>query len=183
MTYIIAEVGGNHDGDLDQALSLIDEPLKDEKEILSNFNYRENLAVIHTDEEVMPNNKDVWSSWNSCLDNKNIKKNSLTYWLNILQNLKCEKNIFLTLNPFYEIPKSQIYKKVYFTHPYYDYDTLKYQNELISIISKQKSKLYESIISLKRKEDMWILRMGTFYGDTALNSRDEIKSDTRCNYH
>ena len=36
---------------------------------------------------------------------------------------------------------------------------------------------------LKRKEDMWILRMGTFYGDSALNSRDEIKSDTRCNYH
>ena len=30
---------------------------------------------------------------------------------------------------------------------------------------------------------MWILRMGTFYGDSALNSRDEIKSDTRCNYH
>ena len=30
---------------------------------------------------------------------------------------------------------------------------LKYQNELISNISKQKSKLYESIISLKRKED------------------------------
>ena len=36
---------------------------------------------------------------------------------------------------------------------------------------------------LKRKEDMWILRMGTFYGDSALNSRDEIKSDTRYNYH
>ena len=36
---------------------------------------------------------------------------------------------------------------------------------------------------LKRKEDFWILRLGTFYGDTALNFRDEIKSDTRYNYH
>ena len=35
---------------------------------------------------------------------------------------------------------------------------------------------------LKRKEDMWILRLGTFYGDSSLNHRDEIKSDTRCNY-
>ena len=36
---------------------------------------------------------------------------------------------------------------------------------------------------LKRKEDFWILRLGTFYGDTGLNFRDEIKSDTRYNYH
>jgi len=44
----------------DEALSLIEKPLKEEEEILSNFKYRENLAVIHTDEKVMPNNKDVW---------------------------------------------------------------------------------------------------------------------------
>jgi len=29
--------------------------------------------------------------------------NSLTYWLNLLQNLKCKENIFLTLNPYFEI--------------------------------------------------------------------------------
>ena len=35
----------------------------------------------------------------------------------------------------------------------------------------------------KALEDSWILRMGTFYGDGALNSRDEIQAKTRCNWN
>ena len=38
----------------DEALSIIDEPSYDEKDILSNFKYKKNLAVIHSDETVMP---------------------------------------------------------------------------------------------------------------------------------
>ena len=34
---------------------------------------------------------------------------------------------------------------------------------------------------LKRTEDMWILRLGTFYGETRLNSRDEIVSNVSGN--
>ena len=32
------------------------------------------------------------------------------YCLNLLEILKCEKNIFLTLNPYFEIDKSKILK-------------------------------------------------------------------------
>ena len=92
----------------DEALSLIHNPMDEEIKILSKFSYKENLAVIHTDENIMPKNKNVWSSWNSCLDHKNLKKNSLTYWLNLLQNIKCDKNIFLTLNPSTKIAEDKI---------------------------------------------------------------------------
>ena len=51
----------------DEALSIIDEPSDDEKSILSNFNYKKNLAVIHFDETVMPKKKINWSAWNTCL--------------------------------------------------------------------------------------------------------------------
>ena len=34
-------------------------------------------------------------------------------------------------------------------------------------------------IHLKDLEDRWILKMGTFYGDSGLNTRDEIKSKIR----
>ncbi len=121
----------------DEALSLIENPTKEEKIILSNFKYKKNLAVIHSDDSFMPQNKKAWSSWNSSISNKDIGKNSITYWLNLLQNLNIEKNIFLTLNPYYEISKNQIYKKVYFTHPYYDYEALKSQKELYSLQNKQ----------------------------------------------
>jgi len=121
----------------DEALSLIDNPLEEEKEILSNFSYKENLAVIHTDDKVMPRNKEVWSSWNSCINYNNIPINSITYWLNLLQNLKCKKNIFLTLNPFMKISEKKIIKKVKFTHPYFNQNCLDYQNKLDFLQNKK----------------------------------------------
>ena len=121
----------------DDALSLIDNPLKGENEILSNFNYKKNIAILHTDENVMPKNKKIWSSWNSKVDSKNINKNSVTYWLNLLQNLNINKNIFLTLNPFIKIDEKKIIKKIDFTHPYYNQETLVNQKKLNLIQNKQ----------------------------------------------
>ena len=89
----------------------------------------------------MPKNKKAWSSWNSSIDDKNVEKNSISYWLNLLQNLKCEQDIFLTLNPYFEIDKSKILKKVRFTHPYYDQKALDTQHEL-SKLQNQKDLLF-----------------------------------------
>ena len=121
----------------DQALSIIDEPTKDEEEILSTFKYKENIAVIHTDESIMPNNKDIWSSWNSSVDKNNVEKNSITYWLNLLQNLDFNKNIFLTLNPNFKINEDKILKKVNFTHPYFDQSALDNQDKLKNLQNKK----------------------------------------------
>ncbi len=114
----------------DEALSLIENPLEEEENILSNFKYKENFAVVHTDENIMPKNKKVWSSWNSHVKSESPNKNSLTYWLNLLQNLRCNENIFLTLNPTLQISENKILKKVKFTHPYFDQNTLDNQNKL-----------------------------------------------------
>ena len=119
-----------------EALALIDKPTEIEKKILSNFSYKENHAVLHFDESIMPKNKKTWSSWNSFVDPKNLNKSSLTYWLNLLQNLKCDENIFLTLNPFKDIPEEKIFKKIKFTHPYYDQNALDNQKNLKIIQNK-----------------------------------------------
>ena len=121
----------------DEALSIIDNPTDNEKKILSNFSYKENIAYIHTDESIMPKNKNVWSSWNSSIKKNEIEKNSITYWLNLLQNLKCEENIFLTLNPYFEIDQSKILKKVKFTHPYFDQTALDFQDQLKNLQNKR----------------------------------------------
>ena len=121
----------------DEALGLIEKPTLDELRILKNFKYRENMAIIHTDESMMPKNKKAWCSWNSSMHINNTDKTSVTYWINQLQNLNFEKNIFLTINPFSEIPKNKIYKKVKFTHPYYDSEALDHQNQLHLIQNKE----------------------------------------------
>ena len=89
----------------------------------------------------LPKNKKVWSSWNSSIDDNNLEKNSITYWLNLLQNLKCDQNIFLTLNPYFKIDEDKILKKVKFTHPYYDQKALDAQSELVKI-QNQKDLLF-----------------------------------------
>ena len=121
----------------DQSLSLLDDPSDDEKQILSNFSYKENIAVIHTDQNIMPNNKNVWSSWNSSIDKNNLENNSITYWLNLLQNLKFDQNIFLTLNPYLNIDENKILKKVKFTHPYFDQNALDNQINLKNLQNKR----------------------------------------------
>ena len=121
----------------DEALSIIDNPTNEEKEILSKFSYRENIAYIHTDKTAMPKNKKAWSSWNSSLKKDEVNKSSITYWLNLLQNLRCNENIFLTLNPYFEIDQSKILKKVKFTHPYFDQSALDHQRELQNLQNKR----------------------------------------------
>ena len=121
----------------DEALDIIENPSEEEKNILSNFKYKENIAIVHTDESIMPKNKKVWSSWNSHVNQENPNLNSLTYWLNLLQNLKCNENIFLTLNPTSPIVEKKILKKVKFTHPYFDQKALDFQNKLILLQNKK----------------------------------------------
>ena len=117
----------------DESLKIISDPSDQETQILNNFKYRKNTAIIHSDDISMPKNKKAWCSWNSSLDPDNKENSSVTYWLNQLQNLKISKNIFLTINPFFKIDPNKIYKEIDFTHPYYDENALKNQLKLSSI--------------------------------------------------
>ena len=118
----------------DEAKQMIEDKSEEETKILGSFQYKKNLAIIHSDEVVMPQKRFNWSAWNTSISKKN---SSVTYWLNLLQNFKINKNIFLTLNPFEQINKDKIIKKVEFTHPYYDHNTLKNQKNLHLIQNKK----------------------------------------------
>ncbi|MDC3201695.1 FAD-dependent oxidoreductase [Candidatus Pelagibacter sp.] len=120
----------------DESLKIISDITNKEREILSNFKYKPNKALIHSDENLMPLNKNAWCSWNSSLNPNNKEQSSVTYWLNQLQNLKTDKNIFLTINPFVEIASDKIYHKIDFTHPYYDEKALQNQSNLKTIQNK-----------------------------------------------
>ena len=120
----------------DQALSMIEAPDAIEKKILSNFKYKTNEAVIHEDINYMPKNNKAWCSWNSSIESENSEQNSITYWLNLLQNLNISKNIFLTLNPYLKIPEEKIIRRVQFTHPYFDQKAINSQKDLNLIQNK-----------------------------------------------
>ena len=120
----------------DQSLDLIKNPTDVEKNILGKFLYVSNNAVLHSDENLMPKNKKAWSSWNSITKND---KTCVTYWLNKLQNLNTEINYFLTLNPVQEIVANKKIKKINFTHPYFNSQNTKLQNDLKLLQGKKRT--------------------------------------------
>ncbi|MFL2887952.1 MAG: flavin-containing amine oxidoreductase [Pelagibacterales bacterium MED-G40] len=120
----------------DQSLEILKDSSEEEKRILSKFKYVSNVAILHTDERLMPKRKVAWSSWNSISQGN---QTCVTYWLNNLQNLKCDNNFFLTLNPIYKIHNSDIIKKINFTHPYFNLETLKLQKDLYLLQGKKRT--------------------------------------------
>ena len=48
----------------DEALALLEAPTEEERALLGAFRYSRNLAVLHTDESLMPSRRAVWSGWN-----------------------------------------------------------------------------------------------------------------------
>ena len=120
----------------DQSLEMIEEPTEDEKEILTKFSYVSNSAYLHIDDNLMPQRKSAWSSWNSITKEN---KTCVTYWLNKLQNLKTEKNYFLTLNPVEKISEENILKRVKFTHPYFNHENVTLQKDLHNLQGKKRT--------------------------------------------
>ena len=91
-----------------------------QKKILSLVDYQINDACLHTDASLMPKNKYNWSSWNFINTKDNISR--LTYWMNYLQNLKCKKNYFVSINSNNLINKNKIIKKIKYSHPVFKHN-------------------------------------------------------------
>ena len=123
----------------DQALELLDNPSKSEKEILSSIKYQKNNVLLHFDESILPKRKSTWSSWNFLLDNDSDKPVALTYNMNILQNLKCDETLCVSLNSDDHIDKSKIIKKIVYDHPLFTVDSLKAQSRKEEINGKNNS--------------------------------------------
>ena len=45
----------------DQALEILDSPSVDERRVLSQIRYQENVAILHTDSKIMPKSRRAWA--------------------------------------------------------------------------------------------------------------------------
>ena len=110
------------------------DPSDNEREVLSSIPYSKNEVTLHTDQSVMPKNKLSWAAWNYNIDNANDAPIALTYNMNILQNLKSDRTILVTLNDNGNINPNKILKKITYEHPLFSIESIEAQNkfELIS---------------------------------------------------
>jgi predicted NAD/FAD-binding protein len=101
----------------DQALAMLADADAEERSILGAFRYQPNHAVVHFDEAHMPKRRRAWSSWNHIGGDD---RAAATYWMNRLQNLDCERNIFVTINPVTPVRDDLMVAEFDYAHPMFD---------------------------------------------------------------
>lgn len=113
----------------DQALRILCDPSKEERNVLGSIPYQENHMVLHSDTSVMPTKKSAWASWNAVVPNGASNQCTVTYYMNKLQNLPTKRPFFVTLNPLHDIDKRLVWQERVYHHPIYSIDTLKAQQQ------------------------------------------------------
>ncbi|BFM50440.1 FAD-dependent oxidoreductase [Marinomonas sp. THO17] len=101
----------------DQALALLADPSRQERDILSAIPYRNNEVVLHTDTRLLPKAKLAWSSWNYHLGEEQNKPATLSYNMNILQHLDSDTTYVVTLNQTQMIDQNKILGRFNYAHP------------------------------------------------------------------
>jgi predicted NAD/FAD-binding protein len=101
----------------DQALRLLEDPSPLEREVLGAFPYRANDVTLHDDARAMPRLRKTWSSWNYHLDDEGRGGASVTYWMNRLQRLPPDRQLFVTLNRPDAVDPRRVVRRLAYEHP------------------------------------------------------------------
>lgn len=128
----------------DQALAMLEDPSPAERAALSAVAYRPNRAVLHADARQMPRRRACWSSWIYRADGPasgglaseepaDTAGVGVTYWMNRLQGIPDNDQMFVTLNPQSPIDPALIYDETSFDHPVFDAPALAAQERIAAM--------------------------------------------------
>lgn len=113
----------------DQALRILGvEATETEKEILSQFPYEKNIAVLHTDETVLPRSRRAWACWNYHVHKEDASKATVTYNMNILQGLESKETFCVTLNCSERVNPKKELRRISYHHPVFSKGRKNYQD-------------------------------------------------------
>ena len=108
----------------DQALHMLSDPSPAEREILGAIPYQPNETVLHTDASLLPRTRRAWASWNVHLPEQVDDRVTVTYDMNILQNLKAPETVCVTLNRSEAIDPERVILSQTYHHPVYTVETV-----------------------------------------------------------
>ncbi len=113
----------------------------EERSIVGSFRYAPNRAVVHSDPDLMPRHRSAWASWNAhgAVTKEAESPVSVTYWMNRLQALPGDRQVFVSLNPTIEPRLEHIIDEVSFSHPQFDAKSTRAQHELGLIQGKHRT--------------------------------------------
>ena len=111
----------------DQALALLAEPNEHHNNVLGRLKYSDNEVVLHTDTSLLPKLESTWSSWNYKIRADALETPTLSYSMNILQQLTSKTQFVVTLNDTARIEPEKILGRYHYSHPVYTRGTIEAQ--------------------------------------------------------
>jgi predicted NAD/FAD-binding protein len=108
----------------DQALGLLGDASRAERDALEAIPYQSNEVVLHTDESLLPRHRAAWSSWNYWLRESQQQRAVLNYNMNILQGLKSDTTFCVTLNATEAISPNKIIDSFNYSHPVFSLESV-----------------------------------------------------------
>jgi len=104
----------------DQALELLSDPSRLEREVLGAIGYQANRATLHTDVSLLPTNRKAWASWNYHRLPDHPTEATLTYRLRSLQGVDSRDELLNTLNREEAIDPAMVLRTFDYAHPVFD---------------------------------------------------------------
>lgn len=105
----------------DQALRMLADATPTERDVLSEFPYGRNIAVLHTDRRVLPKRRRAWASWNYHFAGQpsdlTSQSASVTYQMNLLQHIQSRHTFNVTLNSDEQIDPAKVLRRIEYHHP------------------------------------------------------------------
>lgn len=88
---------------------------------LAAVRYAPNTAYLHRDPALMPRRPAAWASWNY-MRGGSVTQDGVTvsYWMNLLQNIDRKHPLFVTLNPVTPPDPALTFKTIEYSHPQFD---------------------------------------------------------------
>ena len=107
------------------ALELLTDASEAERENLANISYSKNRTVLHKDASFLPATAKARASWNYKMSDCRKQSNQVlvSYWMNLLMNLKSENDYVVTLNGV--IPEANVIATMHYEHPVFTVKALK----------------------------------------------------------
>ncbi|MDP3332164.1 MAG: FAD-dependent oxidoreductase [Methylococcaceae bacterium] len=121
----------------DQVLSLLTDPNPNETQILGAMTYQQNEVALHSDSRLMPQHPKAWASWNALKTDDQQSHCTVTYYMNLLQNLAAPVPLLVTLNCTEQIDPAKILQTRTYHHPVYTKESLAAQKRREEINGKQ----------------------------------------------
>ncbi|WP_018872114.1 NAD(P)/FAD-dependent oxidoreductase [Thioalkalivibrio sp. ALJ16] len=90
--------------------------------LLAACRFQSNRAVLHTDPDLMPRSRRVWSSWNYLSGHHGDSRSrvSVSYWMNRLHRLERRQDYIISLNPLREPHPTTVLREQSWEHPVMD---------------------------------------------------------------